>query len=161
MEISLNNIHSLTEFKRNANVYVEQVRNSLSPLVLTVNGEAAVIVQDAAGFQATIDRLRAVEAELQELKLAQLRSDLQVGVDQLDRGEGITYTEETIHQLFEDVKQQFPESGQRREEFPIGMRSFPAVEFIIFYRVFDDYIQIVRVLNGRRDIESIFKEPEN
>jgi prevent-host-death family protein len=106
MEISLNNIHSLTEFKRNANVYVEQVRNSLSPLVLTVNGEAAVIVQDAAGFQATIDRLRAVEAELQELKLAQLRSDLQVGVDQLDRGEGITYTEETIHQLFEDVKQQ-------------------------------------------------------
>jgi toxin ParE1/3/4 len=56
---------------------------------------------------------------------------------------------------------QFPESGRRREEFPIGMRSFPAVEFIIFYRVFDDYIQIVRVLNGRRDIESIFKEPEN
>jgi prevent-host-death family protein len=105
MEISLNNIHSLTEFKRNANVYVEQVRNSLSPLVLTVNGEAAVIVQDAAGFQATIDRLRAVEAELQELKLAQLRSDLQVGVDQLDRGEGTSYTEETMHQLFEDVKQ--------------------------------------------------------
>jgi prevent-host-death family protein len=114
MEINLKNIHSLTEFKRNANVYVEQVRNSLSPLVLTVNGEAAVIVQDAAGFQATIDRLRAVEAELQELKLAQLRYDLQVGVDQLDsfacdkgdRGEGITYTDETMHQLFEDVKQQ-------------------------------------------------------
>jgi prevent-host-death family protein len=105
MEISLKNIHSLTEFKRNANVYVEQVRNSLSPLVLTVNGEAAVIVQDAAGFQAMIDRLNAVEAELQELKLAQLRDDLQVGINQLDRGEGASYTEETIHQLFEDVKQ--------------------------------------------------------
>jgi prevent-host-death family protein len=106
MEISLKNIHSLTEFKRNANVYVEQVRNSLSPLVLTVNGEAAVIVQDAISFQTTIDRLRAVEAELQELKLAQLRYDLQVGVDQLDRGDGETYTEETMQQLFEDVKQQ-------------------------------------------------------
>jgi prevent-host-death family protein len=114
MEISLKNIHSLTEFKRNANVYVEQVRNSLSPLVLTVNGEAAVIVQDAASFQTTIDRLRAVEAELQELKLAQLRYDLQVGVDQLDsfacakgdRGDGESYTEETMHQLFEDLKQQ-------------------------------------------------------
>jgi toxin ParE1/3/4 len=56
---------------------------------------------------------------------------------------------------------QFPESGRRREELAIGMRSFPAVEFVIFYRVFDDYIQIVRILNGRRDIESIFKEPEN
>jgi plasmid stabilization system protein ParE len=43
----------------------------------------------------------------------------------------------------------------------IGMRSFPAVEFVIFYRVFDNYIQIVRILNGRRDIESIFKDPEN
>jgi toxin ParE1/3/4 len=56
---------------------------------------------------------------------------------------------------------QFPESGRRREELAIGMRSFPAVEFVIFYRVFDDYIQIVRILSGRRDIESIFKEPEN
>jgi toxin ParE1/3/4 len=56
---------------------------------------------------------------------------------------------------------QFPESGRRREELAIGMRSFPAVEFVIFYRVFGDYIQIVRILNGRRDIESIFKEPEN
>jgi PHD/YefM family antitoxin component YafN of YafNO toxin-antitoxin module len=106
MKISLKNIHSLTEFKHNANVYVEQVRNSLSPLVLTVNGEAAVILQDAAGFQAMVDRLHTVEAELQELKLAQLRDDLQVGIDQLDRGEGKSYTEETMHQLFEDVKQQ-------------------------------------------------------
>jgi toxin ParE1/3/4 len=56
---------------------------------------------------------------------------------------------------------QFPESGRRREELAMGMRSFPAVEFMIFYRVFDDYIQIVKILNGRRDIESIFKEPEN
>jgi toxin ParE1/3/4 len=56
---------------------------------------------------------------------------------------------------------QFPESGRRREELAIGMRSFPTVEFVIFYRVFDNYIQIVRILNARRDIESIFKEPEN
>jgi prevent-host-death family protein len=106
MEISLKNIHSLTEFKRNANVYVEQVRNSLSPLVLTVNGEAAVIVQDVAGFQAMIDRLQAVEAELQELKLAQLRDNLQVRIDQLDRGESKIHTKVTMHLLFEDIKQQ-------------------------------------------------------
>ncbi len=54
---------------------------------------------------------------------------------------------------------QFPESGRRREELAMGMRSFPAVEFVIFYRVFADYIQIVKVLNGRRDIESILILP--
>jgi toxin ParE1/3/4 len=56
---------------------------------------------------------------------------------------------------------QFPESGRRREELAIRMCSFSAVEFVIFYRVFDDYIQVVKILNGRRDIESIFKDPEN
>jgi prevent-host-death family protein len=105
MEISLKNIHSLTEFKRNANVYVEQVRNTLSPLVLTVNGEAAVVVQDAAGFQATLDRLHELEAELQELKLSTLRHDVQVGIEQIDKGQGKSYTEQTIHQLFDEVKQ--------------------------------------------------------
>jgi prevent-host-death family protein len=106
MEISLKNIHSLTEFKRNANIYVEQVRISHDPLVLTINGEAAVIVQDAESFQATIDQLRALEAELQTLKLLRLRQDLQVGIEQLDRGESLDYTEDTLHELFDEVKRQ-------------------------------------------------------
>ncbi len=106
MEISLKNIHSLTEFKRNANIYVEQVRNSHAPLVLTINGEAAVIIQDAESFQATIDQLRAVEAELQALKLSQLRQDIQIGVDQLDQGQGNDYAKDTIHQLFDEIKSQ-------------------------------------------------------
>jgi prevent-host-death family protein len=106
MEISLKNIHSLTEFKRNANVYVEQVRSSHSPLVLTINGEAAVIVQDAESFQATIDQLKAVETELQALKLSQLRQDIQIGVDQLDQGQSTDYTEDTLNQLFDEIKSQ-------------------------------------------------------
>jgi prevent-host-death family protein len=108
MSISLKNIHSLTEFKRNANVYVEQVCTSQSPLVLTVNGKAAVVIQ------ATIDRLQVAEAQLQELKLSCLRQELQVGIDQLDsfaaagedRLEGKNYTEATIHELFDKIKHQ-------------------------------------------------------
>ena len=106
MAISLNNIHSLTEFKRNANIYVEQVRTSQSPLVLTINGKAAVIIQDAESYQATIDRLRVTEIELQELKLAQLRQELQVGVEQINSGESLNYTEDNIHQLFDEIKHQ-------------------------------------------------------
>jgi prevent-host-death family protein len=113
MTISLKNIHSLTEFKRNANVYVEQVCTSQSPLVLTVNGKAAVVIQDAESFQATIDRLQAAEGQLQELKLSLLRQELQVGIEQLDcfaagddRLQGQDYTAETIYQLFDEIKHQ-------------------------------------------------------
>jgi toxin ParE1/3/4 len=55
---------------------------------------------------------------------------------------------------------QFPESGRRREELAVGMRSLPASEFVIFYRILDGSIQIVRILNGRRDIDGIFQEQE-
>jgi toxin ParE1/3/4 len=55
----------------------------------------------------------------------------------------------------------FPEAGRRREDLVTGMRSFPAAEFVIFYQIFDDSIQIIRILNGRRDIQGIFQPPEN
>jgi toxin ParE1/3/4 len=55
------------------------------------------------------------------------------------------------------ILSQFPESGRRRDDLMLGMRSFPAVEFVIFYRIVDDSIQIIRVVNGRRDIEAIFQ----
>jgi prevent-host-death family protein len=52
--IDLRNIHSLTDFKRNANAYVEQLQATQLPLVLTVNGKAAVVVQEAGAFQSLI-----------------------------------------------------------------------------------------------------------
>ena len=55
--VNVQNIHSLTEFKRNANSYIETIRSTKAPIVLTVNGEAAVVVQDAIEYQALIDRL--------------------------------------------------------------------------------------------------------
>ena len=55
--VNVQNIHSLTEFKRNANSYIETIRSTKAPIVITVNGEAAVVVQDAIEYQALIDRL--------------------------------------------------------------------------------------------------------
>ena len=55
--VNVQNIHSLTEFKRNANSYIETIRSTKAPIVLTVNGEAAVVVQDAIEYQALIDSL--------------------------------------------------------------------------------------------------------
>ncbi|NER27569.1 MAG: type II toxin-antitoxin system Phd/YefM family antitoxin [Symploca sp. SIO1C4] len=79
--IKLQDIHSLTEFKRNASNYVERIRETKAPMVLTINGEAAVIVQDALSFQHLLDRLQQLEKELKELKKEALRTEIRKGVD--------------------------------------------------------------------------------
>ena len=104
--IDLRNIHSLTDFKRNANAYVEQLQATQLPLVLTVNGKAAVVVQEAGAFQSLIDRIKSMETELQSFKLAELRQDLRSGVEQLDRGQSIAYTQDNLHELFDEIRTQ-------------------------------------------------------
>ncbi|MDQ3396310.1 MAG: type II toxin-antitoxin system ParD family antitoxin [Deinococcota bacterium] len=56
--------------------------------------------QDAAAV--LDDALKLLEAR--EKKLAELRSELQKGMDDLESGWFTTYTKETSPQLFEDVK---------------------------------------------------------
>lgn len=45
--INLENIHPLTDFKRNVKQFIEHIKTTKSPLVLTVNGKAEIVVQDA------------------------------------------------------------------------------------------------------------------
>ena len=79
--INLQDIHSLTDFKRNASNYVERIRETKAPMVLTINGEAAVIVQDALSFQHLLDRLLELEEELEKVKLEALRTEIRKGVE--------------------------------------------------------------------------------
>ena len=76
------------------------------PLVLTVNGKAAVVVQEAGAFESLIERLKSMETELHSFKLAQLRQDLGVGIEQLDRGQSTAYTQDNLHQLFDEIRMQ-------------------------------------------------------
>ncbi|MEH1921988.1 type II toxin-antitoxin system prevent-host-death family antitoxin [Nostoc sp.] len=69
IKINLENIQTLTDFKRNAKDYVEKIKVTKSPLVLTVNGKAEVVVHEAQAFQQMIDELQRLEEELQKLKL--------------------------------------------------------------------------------------------
>ena len=102
--VNVQNIHSLTEFKRNANSYIETIRSTKAPIVLTVNGEAAVVVQDAIEYQALIDRSQLRDAEMRAMKLEALRKEIQVGIDQVEAGEYTEYTEETLGNFFEGIK---------------------------------------------------------
>jgi toxin ParE1/3/4 len=66
---------------------------------------------------------------------------------------------QAIRQKFR-LLEQFPKSGRSREELMLGIRSTVVYEFVIFYRVIDPWVEVVRVIHGRRDIETVLQEDE-
>jgi len=102
--INLGNIHSLTDFRRNASNYIDQIRETKAPLILTVNGEAAVVVQDAYAFQQLLDRLQHAEEELRSIKLDALRNDIAAGITQIENGDYTDCDEDDLPSLFKDVQ---------------------------------------------------------
>ena len=81
--IDLREVRSVTEFQRNIKDYVGRLKKKKTPLVLTVNGRAELVVQDAASYQQILERLERAET------LAAIRR----GMEQFDRGEGIPLDE--------------------------------------------------------------------
>ncbi|MDN5215578.1 type II toxin-antitoxin system RelE/ParE family toxin [Fulvivirgaceae bacterium BMA12] len=53
-----------------------------------------------------------------------------------------------------------PELGKKRDEIKAGLRSFPKAAHVIFYRVLNDRIRIVRVLHGSRDLPKFLDKPD-
>jgi prevent-host-death family protein len=54
MDIS-RDIHSLTDFKKNTPDFLRQLKDTGEPVVLTINGKAELVVQDAASYQKLLD----------------------------------------------------------------------------------------------------------
>ncbi len=81
-------IDSLTHFKRNTNEVIEQLKATGQPMVLTVNGKAEIVVQDAASYQAMLDLVDRAEAI----------AGIKRGLDSIVRGEGIP-AEEAFNRL--------------------------------------------------------------
>src|SRR6266853_1401562 len=48
-------IHSLTTFRRRSGDLMKQLKRSKRPVILTVRGKAAAIVQDAEAYQRLLD----------------------------------------------------------------------------------------------------------
>jgi hypothetical protein len=55
-------IGSLTDFARNAKTHLDRLRRTGRPELLTVNGKAEVVVQNAAAYQRLIDRWKSLNA---------------------------------------------------------------------------------------------------
>jgi prevent-host-death family protein len=55
-------IHSLSDFKRNSAELLKQMRDSGHPVVLTINGKAEIVVQDAVSYQDLLNHVEQLEA---------------------------------------------------------------------------------------------------
>ncbi len=73
--------------------------------------------------------------------------------------DSVTNADAFIDKLYETIQVLANQSGagRRREELAPGILSFPFARYIIFYRASRDAIEIVRVLHGARDIQTIFE----
>lgn len=88
--ISLKDIQSLTDFKRNTAEFVKKIKKSGNPLVLTVNGKAEIVVQDAKAYQEMLERIERAEA------VAAIRK----GMEEFERGEG-----RPVREALEELRQ--------------------------------------------------------
>lgn len=66
--ISVQDIRSLTDFQRNTKAHLKRLKTTGRPAVLTVNGRAELIVQDAAAFEDMLDAIRGIQRGLDAMK---------------------------------------------------------------------------------------------
>jgi prevent-host-death family protein len=74
-----NGIDSLTNFKRQTAEYLERLQKTGEPMVLTVNGKAQVVVQDAAAYQKLLDAAAKVAREESVAAIREGLADVKAG----------------------------------------------------------------------------------
>jgi PHD/YefM family antitoxin component YafN of YafNO toxin-antitoxin module len=73
-------IQSLTAFRRQSGDFIKHLKKSKRPMVLTINGKAAAVVQDAEAYQRLLDIAAGSSAEegirqgLKDVKEGRVRS---------------------------------------------------------------------------------------
>jgi PHD/YefM family antitoxin component YafN of YafNO toxin-antitoxin module len=76
--VHLEDIYSLTEFQRHTKEHMERLKQTGRPEVLTVNGRAELVVQDATSYQKLLDLLDQADA----------LEGIRQGLESMRRGEG-------------------------------------------------------------------------
>lgn len=71
---------------------------------------------------------------------------------------------ERLLQVFNQKCQQlvnFPNMGREYNNLRPGLRGLPLNGHIILYQTITDRIEIVRLVNGKRDLKALFANPED
>ncbi|HWE49907.1 MAG TPA: type II toxin-antitoxin system Phd/YefM family antitoxin [Bryobacteraceae bacterium] len=82
-------IHSLTDFLRNHKAHLTRLKDTHAPEVLTVNGKAEIVVQNAESYQRLLERLERLHhmetiAAIQEGMASAERGELKPATQVLD-----------------------------------------------------------------------------
>jgi prevent-host-death family protein len=80
-------IHSLTDFKKKTSEFISQLKETGEPVVLTINGKAELVVQDAAAYQ----KLR------QAVEEARVLEGIRQGIEDLNAGRTMSLDEFKEH----------------------------------------------------------------
>ena len=86
-------IASLTDFKRDTSAHLKVLKKTGQPRVLTVNGKARAIVQDAAAYQRLLD----------QLERAETIAGIKRGLESFARGEGRP-AREALEEAYRKIK---------------------------------------------------------
>ena len=76
--IDLANVYALSEFNRNSKIFIRKLKKSGKPAVLTVNGQAEVVIQSAEAYQKLVE----------DQQLLETLRGISRGLEQAKRGEG-------------------------------------------------------------------------
>jgi PHD/YefM family antitoxin component YafN of YafNO toxin-antitoxin module len=90
-------IHSLTEFKLKTPDFVQQMKETGDPIVLTINGKAELVVQDAAAYQKL----------LEFAEQARVLEGIRRGLEDMRAGRG-----RPLEEAFEDLRREFQIPGE-------------------------------------------------
>lgn len=71
----LRRVVSVSDFTRRASSYLQKLDGTRSPLLLTVNGRAAAVVQDAETYQEMVDLLRLLVRSVDSLENGERADD--------------------------------------------------------------------------------------
>lgn len=82
-------IQSLTTFRRRSADFLKQLKKTKRPVVLTVNGKAAAVVQDAESYQRLLDIAAAADP----------REGIRQGLEDAKHGRG-----RPAHEVFKDFR---------------------------------------------------------
>ena len=71
-------VHPLSEFRANVASFIEKVRSTKRPLVITQHGKSAAVMLDVSEYEALLDKI-------------ELLTEIQIAESQIERGQGIEH----------------------------------------------------------------------
>ncbi len=86
--------------------------------------------------------------------------DIEAIADYLATRSSLSRSEQFLNGIDSTLQRiaQFPQIGRKRDELYPGLRSLPYEQYLIFYRLLNDDIEVLRVVSGYQDLLALFEE---